>query len=1034
MIKKKIDLVMPTRKSNPKLPFLNERIQEFFTDTEYIQESFDALLTGPESARRVLNIHAPYMMGKSALLSILYLSCRDKGKYVALADARHATTPQDILRELAGQLEAYSISLPSYRKALKIVLEDPSAPQPWESKVTEAPDLVKRGAAIAHSVKPLSKPWMIEIGMGVIDTILWWRKRKQEKAAEKERDERRRVKEEVVSRGPFKVLSEYFIEDLKKLGEPSPRPIVLMLDHFEHVTDAEGQLRDWVSALVSDPGFLIVVAGRSSIDHTWSVRIPIQTEELRPMDDPVIGELVGNYCKARAIDRPSETQVMNIVRFAAHVPYLALWAIEICRDKRVPDWDIEKFLRLTPGGAWAIGQRLESLLQESTENKSTDFSLALEAAAIVRWFNYRILKDLVGDIADKFYQDIEGLPIVFRDGERLSIPSPVREVINRKLRSENPERYFRLHQKASESYERRLKQLEADPQRLKNKQTLVLENLYHEYQFETDDVPAALHAEQYFQEAFTDAFNRRQFDFCESLLTQVVAFDTLVTSKDWVKFYRSLMNWYRQTDVTEARRTLEQLAQDPTLDDNLLAYLYEVLGWINWYVNNIENAKDYFEKSLDVRQRNPKDVLGRVRVQVWQGVIYQRTAGVGEQYLTKALDLAEGFIGQSANAPASGQPQVPLEKEREQLRPILGWAHLELGNSLMLHGRFKEARDHIERSIDAYKRLALRFQHGRALMTYGRLLIYQGELKAAEDSLSQSIQLFRDFREPWTEAWAESWLGDAALQRGNPRLAQEHYTSAKKKWSNDLFGHSVADGGLAEAALASGEFDQALKIAASALKVKEKFEDPFGVAWTQNTIGNALLAKNDDMRAQQAFDEGLQSAKTYGSFLAEALLGLGKCRLLHFRNDEPGFIEAAKGVEDLACQYSFFDFLAHIHFLRATLDLRKLAEKKPALSDIDIERLTEMFLDSLMTALRHNVFLLDALLDQTIEALGREDGLLTEKGASVQATIVQSLRDRWKQTKIGNKTLDTLEKRRRAAEDLDQRHRETVLDRLKLDT
>ena len=531
-----------------------------------------------------------------------------------------------------------------------------------------------------------------------------------------------------------------------------------------------------------------------------------------------------------------------------------------------------------------------------------------------------------------------------------------------------------------------------------------------------------------------DAFNGRQFDFCESLLTQVTAFDTRVTSKDWVKFYRSLMNWYRRTNEIEARRTLEQLAGDPTLNDNLLAYLYEVLGWINWYDNDIEKAKGYFEKSLDVRQRHPGDVLGRIRVQVWQGVIYQRTEGTGEQYLAPVLDLGERLLAEGPKVTGTGDPQ---EREREQLRPILAWAHLELGNSLMLQGRFEEAGKHIKASINAYKLLALRFQHGRALMTYGRLLIYQGKLKEAEDSLLQSLGLFRVFKEPWTEAWADTWLGDVAFQRGDLELAEQHYTEAKKKWIGpkhkfaDLFGGSVADGGLAEVALARGEFDSALKIAEGALGVKERFEDPFGIAWTQNTIGNALLAKKDDLRAEQALEQGLQAARTYRSFLVESLLGLGMCRVFHFRHDQAAFVKARDEFQDLASEYSLFECLAHIHLLSATLHLRNLAQKESALSDVDIESLTKLFVDSLTTALSHNVFLLYSILGQALETLRGCDQLGTEQGPSLQTIIVRSLRDRWKQTKAGNKTLETLEKRNRAAEVVDQRHCETVLDRLK---
>src|SRR5712664_2499297 len=197
MLKQNTDQVIPQWNGNTKLTFLNDHVEDFFTDTEYLQKTFDALLTGPDPGPRVLNIHAPYLMGKSALLTMLYRSCRSKGHYVALADACHAKTPQDILRELADQLEAEGISLMSYRKVLKIILEDSiKAPQPWESKVAEAPNLAKRAGTIAESVKSLNKPWMIELGLGVIDGLMWWRKKRKDRAAEEENRFKQHIKDQ----------------------------------------------------------------------------------------------------------------------------------------------------------------------------------------------------------------------------------------------------------------------------------------------------------------------------------------------------------------------------------------------------------------------------------------------------------------------------------------------------------------------------------------------------------------------------------------------------------------------------------------------------------------------------------------------------------------------------------------------------------------------------------------------------------------------------------------------------------------------
>lgn len=1022
MVKETLKQFVLPRSGNTRLPFLNEHIEEFFTDTEYLQEIFEALLNGSDSAPRVLNIHAPFMRGKSALLAMFYLSSRSKGKYVALADARHLKTPQDILREMAAQLEAERISLSFYRKVLEVVLDNSvNAPQPWDSKVTET--LAKRAETLAGNI-PASKPWMVEVAMGLVDTLMYWRKRSKQKAAEEENRWKQQIKDEIALGGSFKVLRRAFIEDLNKLRGPQPVPqrsVVLMLDHLEEVTDPEGQLRDWVSELVSDPKYFVVLAGRKSVGPEWHIRIPLQTEVLLPMKDEIIAQLVRNYCKARGIVGPNDQQITNIVRFAAQVPILALWAIEICRERKIEDWDIENFLRHNPGVASAIGDPLESLLNVSTQSRTNQFSLALEAAAIVRWFNRDILKDLVGDLADKFYEDLEGLPIVSREGDHVFIPGPVRAVINRKLRSTDARRYFELNRKASESYERRLQQLKADPQRLKNKQTLVLENLYHEYQFDKDDAEAAVRAEEYFKDAFMDAFNRRQFSFCKSLLERVADFDNRITGKNWVKFYSSMMNWYRRVDSEGSRKTLETLAQVPTLDDELLASVYESLGWMNWYDYEVESAKRFFERALEVRRRNPDDVAAELRIQVWQAIIYQRTAGAGEQYLQQVLDRGDEL---------SRQPQ--WEKEKEELEPILEWAHLELGNTLMLQGRLKEARIHIERSVHAFKRLALQFQLARALMTCGRLRLYMGQLKDAEETLRQSISLYRDYNEPWSEAWADFSLGEVAFRGGQLKLARQQYALAIKKWRRDKFGTSVVKGGLADLAFARGDLKKAFRIANKVLSEKMDLRDTFGIALTLNTIGVVLLAKGWHSKAQQMFEHGLQCARACRSFMLESLLQLGVCRVYHFRNDQLAFNETAKTIEDLANQYGFLDHLAEVQFLKATLHLRNLAKNGSAVSEIASDELAEMFCESFSTALSYNIFLLDALAERMKTSLQEHNQLRTGNGDFVQQVVLRSVRNRWRRTTQSNaETLQMLERNRRSAEPVDQSHRQSLLDRLK---
>ena len=114
---------------------------------------------------------------------------------------------------------------------------------------------------------------------------------------------------------PAKKLTADFLEDLAKSAEKSR--IIIMLDTFEQMTTLE----DWVGDLAQKKhtNVLLVIAGRKIPDWNrlwldWMMNA--QVEEIKPMTEKVMHQLIRKYYATMRSGEPELAQVKAITRFA----------------------------------------------------------------------------------------------------------------------------------------------------------------------------------------------------------------------------------------------------------------------------------------------------------------------------------------------------------------------------------------------------------------------------------------------------------------------------------------------------------------------------------------------------------------------------------------------------------------------------------------------------------------------------------------------------------------------------------------------
>ena len=358
---------------------------------------------------------------------------------------------------------------------------------------------------------------------------------------------------------PVKELTEEFLREIR--GAASKQRIVLILDTYERLIG----LDDWVCDLIRrlDSNVLVVISGRLVPNWgnqwpTWLAHSDIR--ELEPMSPEVMRELVRRYCATQLGEEPDAVQVDAIIRFGRGLPIavtsaVRLWVLYKHRYK------VHDFEQIKPQvGADLVDRLMQGVPQELRS--------ALEAAAIVRWFNRDILALLLGiEDVGKLYDEIRAFPFVISRSEGLALHDVVREVIDESLELQSPDRHRTLHRVAAGYFDN-------DAARFNNEypERARLEWLYHSFRA---DERAAVPIFQALAEQLTEYLFVSRL---RTLMNEVSTYPLRNSGSSlWRDYYNArLLHISRR--YSEAAPIYRAIADDKNADLQLQAYVHADLA------------------------------------------------------------------------------------------------------------------------------------------------------------------------------------------------------------------------------------------------------------------------------------------------------------------------------------------------------------------------------------------------------------------------------------------------------------------------
>ena len=358
----------------------------YFTDVEDLRDLFKAYLAAPELPKRILVIHGVGGIGKSSLLRMFRLHCKSVKTPVALASGDEAKSVLAILGDWADDLKADGVTLPTFAKtrqhyrAIQAKAEDKAQESRKKmgdlagktaGKVAETAAGAAVGAAIG-SVIPGIGPIVGALGgMGAEALVDWLR---GQGFAKPDID---------LLLDPAKKLTDDFLADIERVAPK--RRLVLMLDTFEQLSALEDWARDLAQRL--HPNVLLVIAGRAM--PNWGRAWPgwlaqAHVEDLKPMTDDVMRDLVRRYYATMRGGEPDPKQVEAIIGFARGLPMVVTTAVQLWVEYGVEDFEAVK------------AEVVADLVDRLKEGVPEEMTPVLEAAATVRWFNKDILRAVTG--------------------------------------------------------------------------------------------------------------------------------------------------------------------------------------------------------------------------------------------------------------------------------------------------------------------------------------------------------------------------------------------------------------------------------------------------------------------------------------------------------------------------------------------------------------------------------------------------------------------------------------------------------------
>jgi ATP/maltotriose-dependent transcriptional regulator MalT len=228
--------------------------------------------------------------------------------------------------------------------------------------------------------------------------------------------------------------------------------------------------------------------------------------------------LIRRYYATMRGGEPDPAQVEAIIRFARGLPMVVTSAVQLWVKYGMEDFQSVK------------AEIVANLVDRLMEGVPSSLIPALEAAAVVRWFDQPILRAVTKqeDVRD-VYNELRRFPFVRSRSEGLALHDSVREMMDENLRVQDSERHAELHERAAVYFEKRLEKVTGE-----DAERLGLERLYHRIRADED---AGI---KLFQEMAEELIRYRLVNRLRALLNDASMYPLeRENSKLWQEYYKA---------------------------------------------------------------------------------------------------------------------------------------------------------------------------------------------------------------------------------------------------------------------------------------------------------------------------------------------------------------------------------------------------------------------------------------------------------------------------------------------------------------
>jgi tetratricopeptide (TPR) repeat protein len=894
----------------------DRELQNYFTDVDQLRELFKQWLAAPALPKRMLVIHGVGGVGKSSLLRMFRLHCKSTSVPVALASGDEQKSALDVLTRWVDDLKADGIVLPDFTKTFQ---QYRAIQAKVESEATKMAEKLSKGAAktvieTAASTIPGIGPLVGKLGkMGAEALVDWLRGFLTKPDIDLLLD-------------PAKKLTADFLADLQKAADK--RRLVLMLDTFEQMTALEDWAREVAQQLPAN--VLLVIAGRAlpNWSRAWAGWMAnAQVEELRPMSEDDICELIRRYYATLRGGEPDPKQVEAIIRFARGLPMVVTSAVQLWVK-----YGVEDFQAVKP-------EIVANLVDRLMEGVPRAMVPALEAAAVVRWFDQPILRAvMVQEDVREVYNELRRFPFVRTRAEGLALHDAVREIVDENLRVQDAERHRELHERAAAYFEKQLKKATGE-----EAERLGLERLYHCIRADEEK------GIQLFQEMAEELVRYRLLNRLRALLSDVNTYPLeRENSRLWREYYGARI-LHLENQVSAAREQYEGLISANPTDLKLCAYVMADYGDVLRQLKKNEQAILYLEKvisyvSIDTKLVGAFERLAETyrnlnrHTDAWTIVRKMRdycTENSDHYGLLLALDRLEYFCTEDGDFRQADAIRKQRLEILASLQFKLPYMEMFVRGGLgfyraQLSGRYHETEQEVRKAVPIARELNVT-NLVYILKDLGYVLGLQGKYVEAEDAFNESLSISAKF---------------------DPVLYE-----MKQAGTDGFWGYILER---------QGRYKESEKKLLRSLETKKRVGDVIGIPevyiWLGELIEIRFLIDSSENKLELAgsyYSEAaslVRSLQTRHYFRVWALASL--IRVKHAQGDYAAIPPLLAEAEQLAQQYEYNDHLASLRLTQGHIAWEGNA---PAWEN-GFDAALRYYQHALLYALRYNRFLLDEVL------------------------------------------------------------------------